>query len=153
MLALSTLVRVTVTASPARATRQGVLFLRKVAMVVSANVPFSCGPTMTGSPSCTMPRVKTPPRTIPASGTLNISSTRNSGGCWCSSGGERAGGTAFRNLWRRLRFFPDTHDTVKIGATLHLQENTDRCLLCHSSNSLTSYWRILVQHCKHLTQC
>ena len=31
------------------------------------------------------------------------------------------GGTAFRNLRRRLRFSPETHDTVKIGVTLHLR--------------------------------
>ena len=154
MSARSMLVRVTVTASPARATRQGVLFRRKVAMLVLTNVPSSRGPTITGSPSRTMPLVKTPPSTVPASGTLKISSTWNSGACWCSSGGVRVGGTAFRNLRRRLRFSPVTQDTVKMGAMLHLmKQRRGDSIKKGVLVDFTFYQRISVQHCKHQTLC
>ncbi len=33
------------------------------------------------------------------------------------------GGTAFRNLQRRFRFSPVTHETVKMGVMLHLHRD------------------------------
>ncbi len=117
---LSRSVRVTVTASPALAMRQGVLFRRMVATDVGMNCPSSQGPTMTGSSSLNTPLVKIPPNTRPTSGTLKISSTWNSDRCCWRSGGNWDGGMVLRKLLRRLRFSPVTHDTVKIGAILQL---------------------------------